>query len=359
MRCYLLNEINMGKCNEKAQALESIDERKKALELWLTKEQGISFAACQPMPGDASSRRYFRLYTKENSFVLMDAPSLQENCRSFIAIANTLRDKGLHTPEIIRADVEKGFLLLSDFGDATYLKSLNAQTADSLYQRALQALAVMQQCRHVNGLSIPLFTREFMWQEWAWHKEWFLEKWLGLTLTTEEEALDHCYSLIVESAATQAQVFMHRDYHSANLMVLADNKIGILDFQDAFIGPVTYDLVSLLRDCYIEWPQEQVTNWVLAYLQQLHQLHLLTSVDEATFLRWFDYMSLQRHLKALLTFARKKVRDQEPRYLKYIPRTLEYLLSVSQRYTEFEVLFDYLDTKVKPAFLRTITSCAQ
>ena len=196
-----------------------------------------------------------------------------------------------------------------------------------------------------------------MWQEWAWHKEWFLEKLLGVSVGAEEQVLDACYALLVESATTQPQVFMHRDYHSANLMVLPAQGVGILDFQDAFVGPLTYDLASLLRDCYIEWPEERVNQWALAYQKKLQQSGV-ANVDPRLFLRWFDLMGMQRHLKALLTFARKYVRDQQPHYLDYVPRTVNYLQRVCQRYPEFSALNRYLNTTVKPAVERALLLCA-
>lgn len=327
-------------------------KREQLLMSWLQSECGLSSTTLVPMAGDASMRRYFRVETSARSLVVMDAPPPQENCRPFIAIAKALRELGLQTPEIFFANVEQGFLLLSDFGDATYLKTLNVNNADFLYQRALDALAILQTCRQAKPHHIPLFTADFMWKEWAWHKEWFLEKLLGVAYAPIETELDACYKKIVNSAVMQPQVFMHRDFHSANLMVLP-NEVGILDFQDAFIGPVTYDLVSLLRDCYIDWPEQKVQQWVWYYQQKM-----ALDVDPNTFLQWFDYMSLQRHLKALLTFARKKVRDEQPHYLQFIPRTLNYLLNVTQRYSELTALHNYLQHTVQPTFQR-LNLCVQ
>lgn len=324
-----------------------VDIRKETLEQWLRDVCRLQNITLQAMAGDASFRRYFRIQTPSGSFVAMDAKPPQENCRPYVAIAKALRGIGLNTPEIIHADIKQGFLLVTDFGDSTYLKILNAQNADKFYSLALKALALLQDCRDIPGRSISLFTHEFMWQEWAWHKEWFLEKLLKLQLRAEEKDLDTCFAHIVESAETQPQVFMHRDYHSANLMALPDNTIGILDFQDAFMGPVTYDLVSLLRDCYIDWPHERVTHWALAYQQQVN---VLRDIDQQEFLHWFDLMGMERHLKALFTFARKHVRDHQSQYLNHIPRTLGYLLDISQRYPEFSILHDYLSTTVQPAF---------
>lgn len=328
-------------------------ERKTELMHWLSVDCQLSSFTLQAMPGDASFRRYFRVYLSSRSFVAMDAPPQRENCRLFIAIAQALRQHGLHTPEIIAAKIEQGFLLMTDFGDQTYLKALSAENADLLYQRALTALVRLQNCRQVSGHPVPSFTCDFMLKEWDWHKEWFLNKLLNLSHAALEKDLDQCYHLLVEAAASQPQVFMHRDYHSANLMVLPQNEVGILDFQDAFIGPVTYDLVSLLRDCYIDWPQAKVESWVFHYLQQLQKTGELGDVNADIFLRWFDWMGMQRHLKALLTFARKHVRDHQSHYLRFIPRTLNYLVNTSQRYPELTILHDYLRVTVQPTFART------
>ncbi|MBX3708169.1 MAG: phosphotransferase [Gammaproteobacteria bacterium] len=328
-------------------------ERRLAIERWLQISCGIPSPVLQPMVGDASLRCYFRVEVHGTSFVVMDAPPLHENCHSYIAISKALKNIGLHVPEVIVAELEQGFLLITDLGNATFLNTLNTENADKLYGLALDALAVLQGCRMVEGYIIPPFTADFMWKEWAWHKEWFLGKLLGLLPLSAEKDLDHCYEHIVESAVSQPQVFMHRDYHSANLMVLPQDKVGILDFQDAFIGPVTYDLVSLLRDAYINWPQEQVRQWAINYWQKLHGLGVLTTTHQE-FLRWFDLMGVQRQLKALLTFARKHVRDHQSHYLHHIPRTLEYLISVSQHYAELSALYEYLYMTVQPAFARVI-----
>lgn len=312
-------------------AASKLTIRQGALADWITSACGMNPDLLQPLAGDASFRRYFRLPHRDSTYVVMDAPP-PENVRAFSAVAHTLRQAGLKVPEIFQADLNQGFLLLSDFGDLTYLKA-NSQTGiDARYEMALQALAILQTCRQENT---PPFTADFMWQEWAWHKEWFAQKFLGLSELDGQ--LDDCYAQLVAAAVAQPQVFMHRDYHSANLMVLPDHDVGILDFQDAFIGPVTYDLVSLLRDCYVTLPADKVTQWALAYKEKL-QLNI--SSDE--FLYWFDHMGMQRHLKALMTFARKQVRDQQAQYLQHMPRTLDYLLTVSAKYPALAALRAYL-----------------
>lgn len=344
--------------------MESTNERKKALEEWLFANGVLQHMPILPMPHDASFRRYFRVATTHGSRIAMDAVAPQENCHSFMVIAKALRAHGLLAPEVFAADITQGFLLLSDFGDQTYLSVLNHDNADQLYTLALTALSMLQACS-VSETIVKPFNQEWMRNEWAWHKEWFLGKWLGVSLGGFEKALDDCYSHVIDSAISQPQVFMHRDYHSANLMVLpeqitnGERSVGILDFQDAFIGPITYDLVSLLRDCYIDWPLEKIHAWVITYWQQLVSLGVLPSTSLQVFLRWFDLMGVQRHLKALFTFARKHVRDQQSHYLKHIPRTLNYILYTSCRYPELNALHNHLHDIVKPAVLRELSACVR
>lgn len=319
-----------------------MDTRAQALQQWLIKECNLPVADMHALPGDASFRRYFRIRIAEASYIAMDAPPPGENCLPFIAIAQALRELNLSAPEIVASDVAQGFLLLTDFGDRVLLKVLNASNAEALYGKALDALAVLQTCRTVGNWDVPAFTQEFMRRELLLFKEWFLERHLQLALSNEtEHQLIACFDFLAQSAANQPQVFMHRDYHSANLMVLPDD-IGILDFQDAFIGPVTYDLVSLLRDCYIAWPDELVNQLVLQYWEKLN----LTAVSSEEFLRWFDLMGLQRHMKALLTFSRKLHRDGNANYLQHIPRTLEYIQKVSARYPECSALHEFITNQV-------------
>lgn len=324
--------------------MESIDSRKIELLDWLLSSCELRSVSVLPMLGDASTRRYFRVLTPEKSYVAMDAPPSEANCASFIAVADALRKKGITVPEIYFSDLERGYLLLTDFGDLTYLNALNEDNADALYGCALETLASMQELRDVPARPLPPFTAAFMRQEWEWCKEWYLGKLLKMNKIDHEASVDACYDLLIESATSQPQVFMHRDYHSANLMVLPDDGgVGVLDFQDAFLGPVTYDLASLLRDCYIAWPDERVKGWVNSYRLMLNARNTM-DVDQATFMRWFDLMGVQRHLKALYTFASKHVRDNQPRYLAHVPRTLCYLLNTTEKYPELAALNDLLQT---------------
>jgi aminoglycoside/choline kinase family phosphotransferase len=310
------------------------------LKNWLVSLQNYQPFKLKPLAGDASFRRYYRLEGQERrSYIVMDASAEVASCTPFVAIANAMRQKGLLAPEIIAQDQTLGYLLLTDFGDQHILTELNPANAKSLYSIILAKLAKLQQCQKISGWTLPNFTAEFMLNELTLWQEWFLEKYLGLTLSSAtKNMLADCYDFLVMNACLQPQVFMHRDFHSANLLLLPKNEIGILDFQDAFIGPVTYDAVSLLRDCYIDWPASLVQELVLHYWELL----ALPNVSADEFLRWFDLMGMQRHLKALLTFSRKFCRDGDSNYLKHIPRTVNYIQTVGQQYPECQELANFL-----------------
>lgn len=321
-----------------------MDTRLDLLNSWLSSQ--FSTFQLETMVGDASFRRYFRVKTGETTFVAMDAPPDKENnCVPFLTIAKTLNAVNIRAPKIFASDVTQGFLLMSDFGSKLLLKELKPENAKSLYTEALKVLSILSRCHEKEEIIVPYFTAEHMRLELQLFEEWFLNRYLNLTLTTKiRNQLHKCFDFLSQDAASQTQVFMHRDYHSANLMVLPQNEIGVLDFQDAFMGPVTYDLVSLLRDCYIDWPDSLVHSLVTDYWHQLP----LSNVSLDEFIRWFDLMGLQRHMKALLTFSRKFCRDQNSNYLQHIPRTLSYLQKVSMHYPETLALHQFLNHKVLP-----------
>ncbi len=329
--------------------MESKDSRKEELLDWML-QAGVIPQSVQALPQHASFRRYFRVQTPSASYVAMDAPPPNENCERFQHIADAMRAIGLCTPDIVAQDCTRGYLLLSDFGDQTYLSVLTQANADGYYRRALDALCTLQQHRALPGVTLPAFSAALMWQEWQWHKEWFLNKLLNISLTSAENALDACMRMLIDSALAQPQVVMHRDYHSMNLMVLPSDDVGILDFQDAFIGPITYDLVSLLRDCYIDWPVAWVETCLYDYFAALTALHVIPTMPFNQFMQWFDWMGIERHLKALFTFARKQLRDQQSVYLSYVPRTLHYITDVSQRYPALAPLHQFYQQVVCPTW---------
>jgi hypothetical protein len=303
-----------------------MDDRSSQLNRWLA---GLGYRdfRLSPASEDASFRRYLRLEAAGQSLIVMDAPPELEPCDQFIKVAGMLRDAGLSAPELLARDLEQGFLLLADFGALDYLSQLHDETEASLYRDALAALLVMQ--TRIDGGDLPPYDAALLCREMDLFHDWFLGELLGLELDqAQHEAWQSSRQVLVDNALEQPRVFVHRDYHSRNLMKIPRRNPGILDFQDAVHGPVTYDLVSLLRDCYIAWPPARVEALALDYYQAARANGLL-EVDSGQFLRWFDLMGAQRHLKAIGIFSRLKIRDRKPGYLKDIPRTLEYLCRVS------------------------------
>jgi aminoglycoside/choline kinase family phosphotransferase len=258
-----------------------------------------------------------------------------------------------HHPEVHAEDLTNGFLALSDLGDRLYLAELDGQSVDRLYGDALAALAVIQSRGPLAGL--PIYDAPFLQRELEIFREWFVGHHLGLEFSAEDQAAwGRACDALVANALEQPQVCVHRDYHSRNLMINESQNPGILDFQDAVVGPVTYDLVSLLKDCYIQWPQERVTGWALGYLRLAIESGVLPALDPTRFLRWFDLMGAQRHLKAAGIFARLHHRDGKPDYLQHIPRTLGYVREVCARYPELSDLGRLLaETAMAPDHTRT------
>lgn len=324
-----------------------MSERLDEMTRWLRATLGSAHVEFAPASSDASFRRYFRVQYDEKTCIVMDAPPEHEDCRPFVSIARNLLALGLHVPEVLAQDTERGFLLLGDLGVRCYLDALNAETVDHLYGDALAALWRLQ--AHCDGAGLPLYDEALLMREMALFRDWFLERQLALSLDVDQLAmLDHTCALLAASALEQPQVCVHRDYHSRNLMVTDVNNPGILDFQDAVFGPITYDLVSLLRDCYIAWPRARVEAWALDYHARLLRTGLLQGVDAARFLRWFDWMGVQRQLKAVGIFARLNIRDGKSGYLQDIPRTLGYMVGVSGRYAELAPLHTLLCEQVLP-----------
>ena len=314
-------------------------ERRASLQNWAGEQLGWPNVELTPASTDASFRRYFRVERDGKSYILMDAPPDKEDCAPFIRVSRLLHELGLHVPEVIAEDA-RGFLLLSDLGHRQYLAELNEHTVDRLYGDALGALATLQSCAAAD-CGLPAYDRELLLFEMSLFRDWLLGSHLGLQLAdTQQAGLARSFDALAESALQQPAVCVHRDYHSRNLMVSDYHNPGILDYQDAVIGPMTYDLVSLLRDCYIRWPRERVEDWALGYYELAQQTGILRpdQADEQQFLRWFDWMGVQRHLKAAGIFARLYHRDGKSGYLEDIPRTLGYVQEVCTRYPELEEL---------------------
>ena len=300
-------------------------DRSTLLKQWL-EQLGYRDYRLAAASEDASFRSYLRLECGADSFIVMDAPPQQEPCDQFIAVAGKLRGAGLNAPQIIASNLAEGFLLLTDFGADDYLSQLDDQTEGPLYADALAALLVMQ--KGIDASDLPDYDEALLQREMDLFHDWFLGELLGVELdSAQQQTWRAAKQLLVDSALAQPRVFVHRDYHSRNLMRLEHDNPGILDFQDAVHGPVTYDLVSLLRDCYIAWPATRVDRLLLDYHQSA-SANGLVDVTAAQFKRWFDLMGAQRHLKAIGIFSRLNIRDGKPGYLKDIPRTLGYLQQV-------------------------------
>lgn len=309
------------------------NQRQKQMEQWLQQQFPATAFTLTAITGDASYRRYFRLHDAQRSYVLMDAPPEQEDSKPFAYVAGLLARAGICVPEIVCSDLEQGFLLLTDFGDELLAQALQNNTADKLYRAAIDELIAMQAIP-VTAASLPKFDDDFMWLEWQRTEHWFLQELLNLELsTTQAQRLEQQYGQLIKLISQQPQVFIHRDYHSRNLLVYRQ-QIGVIDFQDAMSGPYTYDVVSLLRDCYVNWPNERVIDWLMYYRKQSAFAH--RSADLCV--HDFDLAGLQRHIKCLGIFARLFLRDAKRAYLYDIPRTLNYVLSVSEKYPEFDVL---------------------
>lgn len=321
-------------------------QRLEQLNQWLTGELGMSGYEIAPASADASFRRYFRVSFDGESRIAMDAPPDKEDSRPFVTVGMLLFRAGLNVPQILQQDLKQGFLLLGDLGSQPYLDALDEQSVDRLYGDAMGALAMMQ--ASVSADDLPPYDEALLQQEMGLFRDWFLGTHLELELSEDElEVLARSFALLVTNALAQPQVFVHRDYHSRNLMVCSRNP-GILDFQDAVHGPVTYDLVSLLRDCYIAWPREQVEQWVQDYHDIALEQGIIHTPMREQFLRWFDLMGVQRHLKAIGIFARLNHRDGKPGYLDDIPRTLGYVEEVAGRYPELAPLSALIRERVHP-----------
>ncbi len=325
----------------------AVPERLAQIHHWLRHDLGLADYEITPASADASFRRYFRVQLPEESRIVMDAPPEREDSHPFVTLARRLRAIGLHVPEIYAEALDRGFLLLSDLGTRQYLDELNPESVERLYGDALGALAALQACGPQAG-ELPPYDRALLAREMALFRDWLLVRHLGLTLSeAEEQMLERLFERLIENALEQPQVAVHRDYHSRNLMVNRHNP-GILDFQDAVWGPVTYDLVSLLRDAYIAWPRAQVEGWVVGYHDLALDHGILQAPAEAQFLRWFDLMGLQRHLKVAGIFARLNHRDGKAGYLKDIPRTVGYLQEVAADYGEMAPLAEFIAERVMP-----------
>lgn len=318
-----------------------VSARERARQAWLHDVLGGPATRVEPASGDASFRSYYRVHLNGDSRILMDAPPPQEDCAPFVQVTNLLAAAGINVPRVMASDLQQGFLLLSDLGTRVYLDELDAHSADALYADALKALVRLQ--ARGDAVDVPPYDALKLRNEMQLFADWFLERHLGLAMDARTAStLYPAFDFLVAECLAQPQVLVHRDYHSRNLMRTDRDNPGVLDYQDAVRGPITYDLVSLLRDVYVQWPEARVYRWVDDWSQVARAAGLLDGVGSAAVHRWFDLTGVQRHLKVAGIFARLWYRDGKSRYLADIPLTLDYLVSVAARHPELDALHRWL-----------------
>jgi N-acetylmuramate 1-kinase len=321
--------------------------RLQQLNDWLEKVLQAQAYAIKPASADASFRRYFRVSLDDVTYIVMDAPPEHEDCKPFVAVAKLFLDAGLNVPKVIEQDLENGFLLLSDLGDTTLLTALQApngmNVAADLYRDASNALIQMQLASQADIL--PAYDEVLLTSEMQLFPDWYISKHLNVTLNEQQQSvLSKTFNLLNQNILAQSKVYVHRDYHSRNLMVQAgSHELGVLDFQDAVYGPITYDLVSLLKDAYISWEEDQILDWAVRYWQSAKKAGLPVPNDFADFYRDFEWMGAQRHIKVLGIFARLYHRDGKDGYLKDMPLVMDYLRRVCDRYIELKPMLRLLD----------------
>ena len=316
-------------------------DRYALLQNWLKTRLSGEAYAITPASSDASFRRYFRVDVRGSTQIVMDAPPDKEDCRPFIHVAALMRRAGLNVPEILASDLQQGFLLLTDLGSVTYLKALEGDNPHTLFLDAIDALVTWQLATRANEL--PPYDEVLLRRELNLFPDWYVAKHLKLELSaTQRQRLEDVFSLILKNNLAQPTVYVHRDYMPRNLMATIPNP-GILDFQDAVIGPITYDVASLFRDAFISWDEERVLDWTIRYWEKARKAGLPVRSDFADFYRDVEYMGLQRHLKVAGIFARINYRDGKPHYLADIPRFIGYIRHTCNRYGELRPLLKLLD----------------
>ncbi len=331
---------------------DASDSRLADLTRWVFEDLGFAGSAIAPASVDASFRRYFRVTRGSDSYIAMDAPPDKENVEPFVRVARLLLGMGLNVPVILAQDARRGFLLLSDLGTRQYLDELKNGAEERLYADALGALARMQTAGAASARELAPYSRDLLLREMELMPQWFLREHLKLDISAAERGmLDRLFETLAHSALAQPATFVHRDYHSRNLLLTATENPGILDFQDAVCGAVTYDLVSLLKDCYIAWPAPRVRAWALLYRERLLAGGFAPAVSESEFIRGFDLMGLQRHIKVLGIFARLNLRDGKPQYLKDLPRVLDYAREAAGEYAETAQFAEFIARRVDAEFI--------
>ncbi|MGB6603970.1 MAG: phosphotransferase [Steroidobacteraceae bacterium] len=330
------------------------DARLALIREWLSRDLRLEATRLEPASSDASFRRYFRAFCAGRTYIVMDAPPEKEDVRPYLKVARLLESLGAHVPHLHASDIGRGLLLLEDLGNTLYLERLsNGADPRRLYGDALAVLAQIQVRGADAARELPPYDSQALGSELALMPEWFLGRHLSLERSdAQQRLLEDTFAFLIREALAQPAVFVHRDYHSRNLMVVGERNPGIIDFQDALRGPVGYDLVSLLKDCYIGWPRERVVEWVGEFRALLSAQGGAAGANAGEFLRWFDLVGVQRHVKVLGIFCRLWYRDGKPGYLPDLPRTLDYVRDSCARYSELAGFGRFLEEQVVAALPR-------
>lgn len=321
--------------------------RQQQLHMWINQNTDFDCQSLEIVAGDAGFRRYFRFVHHEQSIIAVDAPPKSEDTGQYIAVAQSYREKGIQVPEIYAYDLAKGFYLQQDFGHRLFSDILTVDSSDLLYPKALANIPIIQRCLSTEKGPLPVFNDAFIDRELSLFTDWLLGKYLQLRLTdAEENMLIKVFIELKNTCLIQPKAGIHRDYHSRNLMLLENDEIGVIDFQDAVVGPITYDAVSLLRDSYQDWPKVKVLQW----LQNWHAEYYV-QYPWAEFKMWFDCVGMQRHIKIAGIFARLCIRDNKPSFLADIPHTLDYLIDEASQYPEYSEFASFVRERVLPDVL--------
>ncbi len=331
---------------------DNADSRLQRLERWIAGLPGPPVDRIAPASADASFRRYFRVHRGGATQIAMDAPPEREGLDSWLRVARILAATGVHVPPVLAVDAEQGFVLIGDLGRQHYLEALgNGADPEPLYADAIEALVRMQAGDPASAAELPLYDRELLQRELVLFSEWFTLRHLGLSPDLEDRrVIADAFDWLCEQALAQPVVLVHRDYHSRNLLVRPEGNPGIVDFQDAVRGPISYDIVSLLKDCYVVWPRKRMLAWLDRYRTLAAAAGLDVGSDREQFLQWFDRMGLQRHLKILGIFSRLWHRDGKSGYLADLPRVLDYTLEVTAAQPALAAFDAFLRKQVVPAF---------
>ena len=329
------------------------DNRLTQLQQWLGEQFNRTDISLSMVSGDASFRRYVRFEHQGVSYIGVDAPPDKEDSQPFVDVSHAYAEQGLDVPKVIHGNMTLGFMCLSDLGDDLLLPKLNDDTVDDYYAKALAMFSMVGKATQTSAGQLPLYDEALLHDEMDLFTDWFLPKHLQIEPSgQEQEMMVETFAVLIDNALTQTQVGVHRDYHSRNLMIKANNEFATFDYHDAVIGGITYDAVSLLRVCYIIWADELVYRHLMAFKQTMTKDYPeLEQVSDQTFKRWFDLMGLQRHIKVCGVFSRLCYRDGKKGYLDDIPRTLDYLIAVGSKYPEFSDFVTFLTEKVRPALL--------